>query len=492
VRRLLLFAVLCLVAGLAAGAAGAKDIVAPARGGAVVGTNKADRITAAGGGVDSIRCKAGRDIVTADPADTVASDCEVVSMQVSRDPYRNTSSQHQTQVEPDSFGYGSTEVTTFQSGRFVDGGASNIGWATTTDAGNTWKSGFLPGITELSAPQGLFPRVSDPAVGYDAKHGIWMLATLGFSPLANAMLISRSTDGTSWDLPVNALFSQNDLDYDKEWIACDNWPQSPHFGNCYLSYADFGTNKLVTQTSSDGGLTWGTQVPSPTFGNDSLNGAQPVIQPDGKLVILYSGRTDLAESISTNGGASFTSSITVLAQNFLDVPRIRSSPFPSAEVDASGRIYAAWNDCGRRKACTGDDVVFISSADGRTWTKPRRVPTGGAEPGHTYFTPGLGADPGRAGHIGVVYYVMKPCRCSIGAAYIGSTNGGSTWGKPQRLDSRPLKPVWLARTTLGRMLGDYVSLSFVQGKPMPVFALASPPVGKSLREATFVSVRGIR
>ena len=168
VRRLLPAAALCLLAGLAAASAGAKDIVAPARG-AVVGTNKADRIAAEGGAANTIRCKAGRDVVTADPGDKVAADCEVVSLRVSSDPYRNASSQHQAQVEPDSFGFGSTEVTTFQSGRFNDGGASNIGWATTTDAGKTWKSGFLPGLTQFSAPPGPYPRASDPVTTYDAQ-----------------------------------------------------------------------------------------------------------------------------------------------------------------------------------------------------------------------------------------------------------------------------------------------------------------------------------
>ena len=491
VRRLGLPAVLCLLAGLAASPAAAKDIVAPARGGVVVGTNKADRITASGGGVHTIRCKAGRDIVTADPGDTVASDCEVVSLQVSRDPYRNASSQHQTQVEPDSFGFGSTEVTTFQSGRFVDGGASNIGWATSTDAGLTWKFGFLPGLTMFGAPPGFYPRASDPVVTYDARHGVWMIVSLAFSPTADAFLVSRSADGRGWDMPVTAWQSDHDLDFDKPWISCDNWQASPYFGNCYLTWADFGTGELVTQTSRDGGLTWSAPVPSPAFGNDSFNGMQPVVLPSGTLVTLFSGRTTLAETISTDGGTTFTSAITIVPQDFLDVPRIRSSPFPSVEADAAGRIYAAWNDCGRRRSCNGDDVVLISSADGRVWTKPRRVPTGGTEPGHTYFMAGLGADPARAGHIGVVYYVMRACNCSIGAAYIGSKNGGATWGKAQRLDSRPLKPSWIARTTLGLMLGDYISLSFVNGKPMPVFVLASPPAGKSLRETTFVTVRGI-
>jgi len=441
--------------------------------------------------VDTIRCKAGLDIVTADPGDKVAADCEVVSLRVSSDPYRNASSQHQTQVEPDSFAFGSTEVTTFQSGRFIDGGASNIGWATTTDAGQTWKSGFLPGLTQFSAPPGLYPRVSDPVTTYDAKHGIWMIVSLGFSPTSNAMLISRSLDGRGWDLPVIAWESDQDLDFDKPWIACDNWQTSPHYGNCYLTWADFGTNKLVTQTSHDGGLTWSAPVPSPVFGNDSLNGTQPVVRPDGTLFILFSGRTTLAESISTDGGATFTPAITIVPQEFLDVPRIRSSPFPSVEVDAAGTIYASWNDCGKRRNCNGDDVVFISSTDGRVWSPVKRVPTGGTERGHTYFMPGIAADPDHAGHIGITYYVLQSCLCRIGAAYIGSADGGATWSKPQRLDSRPLLFNWLARTNLGLMLGDYISTSFLQGKPVPVLALASPPVKRSLREATFVTVRGI-
>src|SRR5207249_3747190 len=111
----------------------------------------------------------------------------------------------------------------------------------------------------------------------------WMIVSLGFSPQANGFLISRSADGRGWNMPVVAWESDQDLDFDKPWIACDNWQTSPHFGNCYLSWADFGTNKLVTQTSQDGGLTWGPSVPSPTFGNDSLNGSQPVVRPDGTL-----------------------------------------------------------------------------------------------------------------------------------------------------------------------------------------------------------------
>src|SRR4051794_32347691 len=47
--------------------------------------------------------------------------------QLSTDPFTNTSSQHRTEVEPDTFSRGSIVVGAFQVGRFFDGGSSDIG-----------------------------------------------------------------------------------------------------------------------------------------------------------------------------------------------------------------------------------------------------------------------------------------------------------------------------------------------------------------------------
>jgi Ca2+-binding RTX toxin-like protein len=96
---------------------------------------------------DSVGCGPGRDVVNAEPRDRVAADCEVVSLQVSRDRYTTSRAQHETQVEPDGFAWGNTMVTTFQAGRFVDGGAANVGWATTRDGGRTWRTGLLPALS---------------------------------------------------------------------------------------------------------------------------------------------------------------------------------------------------------------------------------------------------------------------------------------------------------------------------------------------------------
>jgi len=85
------------------------------------------------GARDTARCGTGTDTVNADPLDSVASDCEIVGRRLSRDPYTNPESQHETEVEPDSFTFGRTTVATFQVGRRFDGGATNIGFAVSND-----------------------------------------------------------------------------------------------------------------------------------------------------------------------------------------------------------------------------------------------------------------------------------------------------------------------------------------------------------------------
>src|SRR6476660_3230251 len=88
--------------------------------------------------------------------------------QVSSDPFTNPTSQHATEVEPDTFAFGSTVVSAFQVGRFFNGGSTDIGFARSGDGGVTWgTSGFLPGLTFSAGVVGSpFERVSDPSVAF--------------------------------------------------------------------------------------------------------------------------------------------------------------------------------------------------------------------------------------------------------------------------------------------------------------------------------------
>src|SRR5947207_7536388 len=134
----------------------------------------------------------------------------VTPTQVSADPFTNGSSQHATEVEPDTFAFGSMVVATYQVGRFFNGGASDIGWAHSSDGGATWDvSSFLPALTFNAGPfadqSSPYERVSDPSVAYDAKHGVWMISSIPLLPNTSVptVFVSRSTDGAqSFDPPV--------------------------------------------------------------------------------------------------------------------------------------------------------------------------------------------------------------------------------------------------------------------------------------------------
>src|SRR3954470_20273018 len=117
--------------------------------------------------------------------------------QVFSDPFTNTTSQHRTVVEPDTYSFGSTMVTAARSGRFFDGGGSGIGWATLNGSGAVVANGTLPGITTHNANGGTFDRVSDPSVAYDARHNVWMISSIPITTTlaVPSVIVNRSTDG---------------------------------------------------------------------------------------------------------------------------------------------------------------------------------------------------------------------------------------------------------------------------------------------------------
>lgn len=459
-----------------------------------------DRVPAHADGVrDRVLCGRGRDIVTADLADSVAADCEVLSRQVSADRTTDAPGQHGTEVEPDTFAFGSTVVSVFQVGRTFRGGAGAIGFATSRDAGRTWRSGLLPGVTSSSPQPGVAELASDPVVAYDAAHRVWLAATLGISSGTSSfhLYVSRSASGLAWSAPVSAVQGPSE-GLDKEWIVCDNGPSSPYRGRCYISYVRTEPWQILTVSSSDGGLTWGAPVPTSPIarGGLSYQGAQPVVQPNGALVVVYgsyaqrsSSENAIVASRSVDGGASFAPPVPAAPVSTASIPDVRTFSLPTVEADGSGRIYAAWEGCSGAGGCSVSRVVLTSSADGVTWNAATPVTTGPA--GVDHFLPGLGADPSASGRLALVYHAI-PDGCANDPACPGievffktSANGGRTWSRAQRLTAEPVALDWIARTRSGRMLGDYVSTSFVRGRPVAAFSLAAKRTGATFRQAIF-------
>jgi hypothetical protein len=414
-------------------------------------------------------------------AATAESDLTVLSV----DPYTNPSSYHRTQVEPDTYSYGSTIVGVFQVGRFQDGGASNIGWATTTDGGQTWSNGFLPGTTPYSTPPGPWDRISDPAVAYDAAHDVWLANSLALDATGGvsgeAVVVSRSTDGgLSFGNPIVIDEAGAFGYYDKNWIACDSWPQSPFFGRCYAQWDDFGSgNQLHMWTSTDGGLNWFRA----TTPNSSVLGGNPVALPNGRVVVPISNGFvgSQLSFVSTNGGVSYQGPFTIsgISENLVD-GNLRSLPLVTAEVDAGGRVYVAWYDCRFRPGCSSNDIVMTTSTDGQNWTPVVRVPIDPVTTDVDHFIPGLGVDATTSGgtaRLGLTFYFYPDENCSsstckLNVGYVSSSNGGATWSRPVRL-AGPMTNTWLPLTTSGYMVGDYISTSWTdEATAFPIISVA--------------------
>jgi hypothetical protein len=405
----------------------------------------------------------------------------VIPTPISDDPYTDGGSahQHKTQVEPDSFAHGQTIVALTQSGRWYGGGgSSNLVFSTSQNGGRTWTTGGLPGTTVNANPPGPWPRISDPSIAYDAQDNVWLALGLGIDAngFGHILLVNRSTDGgLTWSNPVVAGTAPGTF-WDKTWIACDSWAQSPHYGNCYIEFDDNSAgNEVMMVTSTDGGATWGSL--------HSVNGAsglggQPVSLPNGTVVVPYTANYSAVYAArSTDGGNSWSTSF-VANQTSTGDQEMRDPPMPTAEVDSSGRVYVAWSDCMFESGCNANDIVMTSSTDGVSWTPVVRIPTDPLNSGVDHFIPGLAVDPntgGGAAHLALTYYYFPAGSSDLSVGFSSSLDGGATW-TPGRRIAAPMHQQWVAFTNQGYMVGDYISTSFTgDGKAHPVFSLAKPP-----------------
>src|SRR5213079_2409267 len=98
--------------------------------------------------------------------------------------------------------------------------------------------------------------------------------------------------------------------------------------------------------------------------------------------------------------------------------------------------------------------------------------------GIDHFIPGLAvnkASSGATAQLGLTYYFYPSGSTQLSVGFISSTNAGSSWGAPQTVTSG-MPTTWIANTSQGRMVGDYISSSYGSDNlAHGVFASASTP-----------------
>jgi hypothetical protein len=404
-----------------------------------------------------------------------------------------------------TFAFGSTIVSAFQVGRFFNGGASNIGFATSTNGGKSFIDGFLPGTTPFSTPTGIYERTSDPTVAFDARDGVWLISYLGIKNPSTGpvdVLVSRSTDGgMTWSNPV-AVNTDGDFN-DKNWTVCDNTPSSPFYGNCYTEFDDNSLRDLIQMsTSTDGGQTWGA---AQTTGNNAHGiGGQPLVQPNGTVIVPINGFAGvnflMLSFTSTDGGVSWSKTHFIARVGFHHAAGgIRDSiPLPTAEMDGSGKVYVVWQDCHFEPGCNASDLVLSTSTDGKNWSKLTRIPLDPRGSSVDHFIPGLAVDNSTSdgsAHLVVTFYFYPVANCTtstcqLDVGFSTSADGGDTWTSNTQI-AGSMSLTWLPNTTQGFMVGDYISTSFSGAPAFPAFAVAHEPSGGVFDEATYTVSGGL-
>jgi len=435
-------------------------------------------------------------------------------VQVSADPYTNPGPQHATEVEPDTATAGHSVMSVFQVGRWDNGCSDDIGWALSTDAGRSWRHGYMPGLTKFSKPKGPYYRVSDPSIAYNAKFGEWVAGSLpcnGKSAKPNAYVpdpgvtVNLSSNGTSWSnafIVAKVRLTGHQFGTDKTWVTCDNSTASPFYGNCYMEWdvvADqvAGGELVMMSTSTDGGRTWSPAVA--TADKLHATGGEPVVQPDGTVVVPIEARSGIVAFRSTNGGKTWGPAVKV-ASIFMHPfgGQLRGAAFPSVATDRTGRIYVTWPDCRFRPSCSSNDMVLTSSADGVHWTPVTRIPIDPVTSPVDHLGGGLGVDPATAGRharLGLFYnfYPRAACTvrtCRLFEGYVSSTDGGTRWSAPRVL-AGPMRMRQLPNA-FGFMVGDYEGAAVVPGgKAFSAFAVGGIAAdGQALSEPMYEPYQG--
>jgi BNR repeat protein len=426
--------------------------------------------------------------------------------QISADPYTPATApagEHATEVEPDTFAFGSTLVSAFQTGRVFNGGATDIGFAVSTDGGASWTHGFLPGTSQQAMQPGSFFSVSDPSVAYDARDHTWLISWLGAHFSGGGIvdvMVSRSADGgMTWSAPVT--IAATGVFYDKNWSTCDNTATSPFYGHCYTEFDNASAGDLeLMSTSADAGQSWG--APTPTADAVHGLGGQPVVQPGGRVVVPFESFTGIGAFTSDDGGATWNASVQISTRSSHRVAGLRTSPLPSAEINRTGQVYVVWQDNRFEPGGSANDIVLTSSADGTHWSSVSRIPLDPIGSNVDHFIPGLAVNNTTSGgstQLALTYYFdtdpsCTGSACQIQVGFSSSLDNGQTWSTPVVL-SNPMQLGWLAPTTQGAMVGDYISISFVAGQQrvLGAFAIGMPLSSDGLfNEPMFAGLEKVR
>jgi hypothetical protein len=386
-------------------------------------------------------------------------------------------------------------------------GAPTSAYYRSTDNGQTWSGGYLPGFATIGRTSGGDPSLDwGPARCRNGSFSTRCGVEIYYSSLADPfgdkvggeqVTVSRSADdGNTWSNPVQATSTDNKSSFDDHpWLAADHSPSSPHYGRAYLFWAVFcyacagnGNVKLYLSHSDDEGRSWTPAVQVSAGNNNSAQGfretGQLAVSRNGTVEAFWTENADSKKypslqvaAVSTDGGNTFSAPVTIaqvtdypltgtpfdVVDLFNRVPgmsaRVDCYPHPAADP-TSNRVYVVWcDDSGGHGVVKG-----AVSTNGRDWTS---LGTIGAVKGSNAFFPAASVSP-TTGKVSLTFDALTappasdPWQTGVQTYrnyYAQSAAGGASFGAPIVVSSARSNPDGSSYNNLQeQFIGDYIGI----------------------------------
>ncbi len=258
---------------------------------------------------------------------------------------------------------------------------------------------------------------SDPALYWNDNNEVflnYMLLCATATTTQYSMVVARSADGgATWVKQgvIKNAWATGTLE-DKNFYAIDNTATSPFYGRHYTCWDRSNNEKFAYSTNN--GVTW-TEVDLPTAPVGGVDlGCEIAVQKNGTVHVVWESLTCGASTCtdermfytkSTNGGVSWSTPVQVHDHNLAgfsgtNKPPVADqrgiAPFGAIDVDNSGgacdgTLYATYGDYTSGGATETDIWVTRSTNGGTTWGTPVKVNDDGLA-ARTQFHPFLQVD----------------------------------------------------------------------------------------------------
>jgi len=374
-----------------------------------------------------------------------------------------------------------------------------------TDGGQSWSGGPLPGFDSIGRTSG-----GDPSLDFGPRRcaggkydyacgSVIYYASLG-DPFpergGEVATVSRSYDaGATWQDPVLATSTDSFSNFvDHEWVAVDHTQGGSHFGRVHLFWAVFcntcagnGNVKLYAAHSDDEARTWSKAVLISSANNNFPQGfretGQIAVASDGTVEAFWTENADSTRlpslqvvATSKDGGDTFNAPVTIaqvvdypltgtpfdVVDLFNRVPgmsaRVDCFPHPASDP-SSTKVYVVWCDF-----AGGTGVVkAASSEDGINW---KAFGTIAQVPGRNAFFPAVSVSPN--GTVAMAFDALtapppdNPFQTGIqvyDVYYAELLPGALAFTPPLRISSASSNPDGSSYNNLKeQFIGDYIGI----------------------------------